>query len=851
MTTNNDHNANDSLTSLNALLRRTASSQPLNLSQSDLQLIPTSLSSSNRETKSISLIILSKWSNQFNPKYDNSKDHEETHRPSSQDLIPTLRPFLLSTFSEDRPPEEYIPFTCLISHLYPLHPATCTDILTTSTFESEAGKEDALSVLLEAAELPSSLQLALAEMFVHATSTKSGRELIRSRALDWLKGGMTMGSELGVLCSVSLAKLSSADRDIQPTSTTTSTESDNLEIDDVEICERMISLIQSSPSSSSILSETLEGISILSLRPHIKNLLSHNDKFLKSLISLSPIPTPKGGSLPLVPRGEMNNEVKSDLVDSGICYGITTILVNLTNPKRNLTEEEEQIKKLRSMAVGKKVELELDPMVEMEMVKERTKKVIDNGVVNALSGLIRAESKLVKENLGRLCLNLVEDVKNRSLFLKDGGYKVLSSLIRDLIPPSLVVYDPSLDSSTNTKAQDSQDKSTSLTNESTLKDEVNENVGLTNTNHATTKIVESIEEEYDIIPAIQAMAKMIITTPPQLLFTPPYQTTSLDAISPLCRLLLESNTLLQFESLMGLTNLSSISTEHSTRIFYSFVFPSHPSKPSHSSSLPSLSQNDPPSSDQIQRKNSTNYSSARQNGSGKESSGMFSSPVTPTRILTKIEELTIDHNTLIRRAATQLVCNLVSCEKAFEAWSGEDGNFRSKERLNILAVLSNGDDLSTRLAAGGALAILTESRETCKRLLVMNGRNIWERVWEMMGLEYEEDGFDSTTEMEVGIENPNENREGNKTEKGEKEKEKERERENEQDEGLILRAIVIILNLLNHVVSLSMKEQNEQITQIRKTRMEDILKKLMSEKTGDISDSAQEALNILGRLGST
>ncbi|RDW62926.1 uncharacterized protein DSM5745_10037 [Aspergillus mulundensis] len=72
----------------------------------------------------------------------------------------------------------------------------------------------------------------------------------------------------------------------------------------------------------------------------------------------------------------------------------------------------------------------------------------------------------------------------------------------------------------------------------------------------------------------------------------------------------------------------------------------------------------------------------------------------------QVEDLLLSKNPLIQRAACELVCNLMTCESGVIKMA--DGTQRAAQRLHILLALTDTDDLTTRLAAGGALAMLTE-----------------------------------------------------------------------------------------------------------------------------------------------
>ena len=96
---------------------------------------------------------------------------------------------------------------------------------------------------------------------------------------------------------------------------------------------------------------------------------------------------------------------------------------------------------------------------------------------------------------------------------------------------------------------------------------------------------------------------------------------------------------------------------------------------------------------------------------------------------TTIESLLLTDNPLLARAATELVCNLVSCQVGAEKF------FPSKStgavgRLHVLLALADVEDLATRRAAGGALAMLTDFGEVCEA--VGNVERGFERVGGML-----------------------------------------------------------------------------------------------------------------------
>jgi hypothetical protein len=71
-----------------------------------------------------------------------------------------------------------------------------------------------------------------------------------------------------------------------------------------------------------------------------------------------------------------------------------------------------------------------------------------------------------------------------------------------------------------------------------------------------------------------------------------------------------------------------------------------------------------------------------------------------------IEDILLNDNVLLRRAACELICNLTPFPPGAAKFA--DGSQRSKQRLHILIAMADVEDLPTRRAAGGALAMLSE-----------------------------------------------------------------------------------------------------------------------------------------------
>ena len=622
------------------------------LCEGDIRLIAESLVTARpRAERSLAYLILSKLVSSQSQAQAAQQGYESVARAQIKRIDDAAVAYTETTFLQvetELEPTRYVPFTALLAALFPLDPNSSKSLLEhqLSISTDDKAVDDPLAVLLEVAELPSDLQIVLADMLAQAAGTKPGRELIRTRAQGWLNGAVEMedNAELSAMCAVALSKLR---QEVIPGQ-------EGEEGDWTGMCDKMVAVLTTTNVSSSSLAimSSVEGLAILSSRSEIKYRLASDPSLLKALIALCPVPRIKGGSLPITPRASMEIALDTSPADAGLCYGIATILVNLTSPKPVLSAEDEQVARLRAMALSGKRNTnqatDEDPSESPVAVKQRVRAVYAVGGVQALTGLVRADSRVVKEGLAKLCLNLVENKEDRMSFIRDGGFKVLSTVIRDLLP---------------TKP---------------------------NAKGAIPVTSSSNIPERSLLYASQALAKLVITTPPNLLFPPPLTTSCLDALAPLYRCLVDpSSTLLQqFESMMALTNLASIEPSIASRIVGATI--------------------------KLQE------SETMWRGSGRDTDGSI-------RILHKVEECLISDNLLVRRAVAELICNLVSSQVGFEEYtSAETG--RTESRLKLLLILSNSDDLATQHAIGGALAILTESSYACSCILEDQDRSPWTRV---------------------------------------------------------------------------------------------------------------------------
>jgi hypothetical protein len=166
--------------------------------------------------------------------------------------------------------------------------------------------------------------------------------------------------------------------------------------------------------------------------------------------------------------------------------------------------------------------------------------------------------------------------------------------------------------------------------------------------------------------AAHALARILISTNPTLVFGGNRSNPAITAIRPLASILppdpaAERRDLLPtFEGLMALTNLASMEDEAIPRSIISIAW-------------------------------------------------------------SQIEEQMLSSHDLVSKAAVELVCNLMQAPEGIALYA--DGNPQAKNRVHVLLALADAEDEGTRSAAGGALASLT-GYESVAKLVLQRERGI-------------------------------------------------------------------------------------------------------------------------------
>ena len=288
---------------------------------------------------------------------------------------------------------------------------------------------------------------------------------------------------------------------------------------------------------------------------------------------------------------------------SPITYGALSVLANLTRYLPTLSDEEQKMAQLKAYAnAAGKLSSQLDTLSDNAHVAERCKLVFEAGVTPVL---VTHSKNGSPASLG-LCIAIIFSLSTtqsmRGQLAQQGAVKLLLT--------------------------------------------------------SWTALPESEAAARRV--AAQALARILISTNPTLVFGGSHSHSQSSAIRPLVSILppdpaAEKRDLLPtFEALMALTNLASTEDDDSRRTIIRTAWP-------------------------------------------------------------QIEEQLLSSNNLVTKAAVELVCNLMQAPEGVALYA--DGSPQAKQRLHILLALADAEDQGTRSAAGGALASLTGFEEVVRALL--------------------------------------------------------------------------------------------------------------------------------------
>ncbi|KAG9121619.1 hypothetical protein FRC07_002361 [Ceratobasidium sp. 392] len=402
----------------------------------------------------------------------------------------------------------------------------------------------------------------------------------------------------------------------------------NLRKDEQSLLKMMSHLVVSGTMDASTrghdssLVDSIEGLTHLSASSEHKDALAKDVGLLRKMFALVPVVSASDKASAQL-KSNYIEKVQDNRDNTVLLFGIASIVSNLVSYRPPRSQTDRAIEQLRRTATpGAKLgalPVSVDDPAETDAAAAaRARLLLGAGVLPALSALAQSSSIGVRRAAGSAYLGLVTEQANRGRIIQGGGVKSLLHIAQRATydrPPS---SNPSSPSSS------------------------------------------TAELTPDDLLSLQALSKLTITHPPNLLFGASPRT----AVGPLSNLLAhkDASTLQQFEALMALTNIASVDAE-----------------------------------------------------------GVIKG--TSARV---VEELMLAEHKMVRRAAVELLCNLVGSEEIWTRYTGEvetateqslPTNKAVQSRLHVLMALSDVDDLPTRRAASGALAMLTSSKSAVNLLL--------------------------------------------------------------------------------------------------------------------------------------
>ncbi|CAE6459514.1 unnamed protein product [Rhizoctonia solani] len=578
-------------------LRLESSASALSADESRL-LFDSFLPSSPTDSKSLAYIALAKLCSSI-------RDASPASESAPDPIMPIFATELDNRLSSTRA-DSVTSALGFLHALFQVDPAAAAALF--SLPETVSSLEDIPEIFSDTA---SPVLRPFASLLAQASSNSSCRTLINERGRSWLmmQARQTRDPKLQASAAVALTKLARGitvsflepqAQDVQNTA--------NIQKEEEALLKLMSSLVLSGPNDTKVaddassLVDSIEGLTHLSASAEHKDEIAKNTALLKKMFALVPV-----ASISAKASAQIKNNFDESTMfhrdNTVLLFGIASIVSNLVSYRPPRSKEECAIEQLRRTATPgtKRNTLPVpvdDPADTESAVAARARLVIEAGVLPALSALSQSTSIGVRRATGSAYLGLVTEQANRGKVVQGGGIKSLLHIAQR------ATYDRP----------------------------PNAPGGLTT---------------QDLLP-LQALAKLTITHPPNLLFG----NSPRSAIGPLSTLLSHSDatTLQQFEALMALTNIAGVDAD-----------------------------------------------------------GVLK-PVGARRI----EELMLEEHKMVRRAAVELLCNLVGSEEIWKRYTGEgeEDNQASKavqSRLHVLMALSDVEDLPTRRAASGALAMLTSS----------------------------------------------------------------------------------------------------------------------------------------------
>ncbi|CRG84291.1 Ring assembly protein 3 [Talaromyces islandicus] len=280
--------------------------------------------------------------------------------------------------------------------VFPVVPA-----VTSSLFLTDGFLQSVVPLLHREAKSPK-VEVALLELFNAACLDRTCREAIEKNCGEWLSHILSNGTDASSeLAAVVLAKVRASEK-------TVGSESNGKQHDDSsvqQLVDRFKNQVSNAHASS--FSNLIEGLAFSSMKPEVKEKLTHDPVFLKGLFDV----------------------LTSSLEDTSLLYGGLMIIANLTRYLPTLSEEQKKMSELKAYAEASKTSATSHTLDDDQHVMVRCNTLIDAKIMSLLNECGKSNLKSIHDLTSKIILSLSRNQKYRGKLAQQGCVKLLLSIL--------------------------------------------------------------------------------------------------------------------------------------------------------------------------------------------------------------------------------------------------------------------------------------------------------------------------------------------------------------------------------------------------------------------------------------
>jgi hypothetical protein len=281
--------------------------------------------------------------------------------------------------------------------VFPVAPA-----VTSSLFLTDGFLQSVVPLLHREAKSPK-VEVALLELFNAACLDRTCREAIEKNCGEWLSHILSNGTDASSeLAAVVLAKVRASEKH-------DGSESNGKTHEDDTSVQRLVDRFKSQSLNFHVssFSNLIEGLAFSSMKPEVKEQLTHDPIFLKGLFDV----------------------LTSNLEDTSLLYGGLMIIANLTRYLPTLSEEQRKMSELKAYAEASKASATSHTLDDDEHVMARCNTLIDAKIMSLLNECGKSSLKSIHDLTSKIILSLSKNQKYRGKLAQQGCVKLLLSIL--------------------------------------------------------------------------------------------------------------------------------------------------------------------------------------------------------------------------------------------------------------------------------------------------------------------------------------------------------------------------------------------------------------------------------------